>query len=67
MLRRGWGSSEWLFEPGVGKQESFQTLETVSTRHEGMQTGLGKEGQEQSDLSLSTTADLITPCSVGWH
>lgn len=50
-----------------GKWEPFQALGTVSTWHEGMQTGLGRQGQEQSDLSLLTIAFLITPCIVSQH
>lgn len=68
MLSRGWDSSKQLSELlTFGKWEPFQALGTVSTWHEGMQTGLGRQGQEQSDLSLSTTAFLITPCIVSQH
>ena len=68
MLSGGWDSSKRLSELlTFGKWEPFQALGTVSTWREGMQTGLGRQGQEQSDLSLSTTAFLITPCIVSQH
>lgn len=67
-LSRGWDSSKSFSELlTFGKWELFQALGTVSAWREGMQTGLDRRGHEQSDLSLSTTAFLITPCIVSQH